>query len=338
MSNTSGTWPTKAELMARKAGDRPATEHLTRANHLRGLPGFAIAAFIAGFFSMTIFYEADVFWQDTGFVFGVSLVACVWGFWRTRKGRLHPMYLRGNAAIGAARLGVIVSLLWCGYVLIRHADPTITGLWTVLYAVMALAAIKVFGQFGAEYFGPRLRIDIYERGNLAAGTFVGAFTLATGLIFGGAMWGEMEPESLAYGWLFRFLPGYEDGWWITPWFFGMGWLILFFSLRFWFRREQLDPRQRLARERNLDDAWAAGCFAISIAIPITYAVHGDYLGFWESLIGFSVIALPILAHEILRPATPGTRRQRGEGLIYIAMSLAGIAILPALGRLIGLGG
>jgi hypothetical protein len=310
--------------------------NVSRISHFRGFAPFVIAALTIGFFSAVIFYETDVFWQDTGFVFGVSLVLCVWGLWRSAAMRLHHLYLVNNAAIGMARLGVIGSVIWCGYVLFNHADPTITGIWTVLYAAMAFAAIKLFGQFGAEYFGPRLRVDIYERKNLAAATFVSAFTFSTGLIFGGAMWGSMEGDSLEYGWLFTILPGYEDGWWITPWFFLMGWAILFFTMRFWFRRENTDFRSRVVRDRNLDDARAAGLFCIACAITIAYAVQGDYLGFWDSLIGFSIIALPVLAHELLRPDSPDARRQKGEGWIYIGMAIIGIITIPWLGRLIGL--
>ncbi len=304
--------------------------------HLPEIAGLAMGAIFVGFFTAVIFYEADVFWPDTGLVFGAALVVCLWGLWRSQVTSLHVIYLHNNAAIGMARLGVIGSVLWCGYVLLFHADPTITGIWTVLYAAMAFAAIKLFGQYAAESFGPRLRVDAYERKNLAAGTWLGAFTFSTGLIFGGAMWGSMEGEALEYGWLFSFLPGYEDGWWITPWFFIMGWLILYLTMRFWFRRERTDFRTRVVRERNLEDARAASYFCIACAITIAYAVQGDYVGFRDSLVGFSVIALPILAHELLRPGSPDAHRRKGEGWIYIVMAIVGIITIPWLGRLVGL--
>ena len=310
--------------------------NLSRSHHFRHFLPLVFASIILGIVSSALFYETDIFWQDTGFLFGASLVASVWGLWRCRLAGLHPLYLRDNAAIGAARLGVIAAILWCGYVLFHHVDPSITGIWMVLYGLMALAAIKVFGQFAAEYFGPRLRVDIYERKNLAAGTVVGSFTFATGLIFGGAMWGEMEVEALEYGWLFSGLPGYEDGWWITPWFFLMGWVILFLTMRFWFVREHIDSRERIVRDRDQADANAFACFCIACAITIAYAVQGDYTGFFASLAGFSLIALPILAHEILRPANPRGQRKQGEGWIYIVMALVGILTLPWFGRLIGM--
>ena len=308
----------------------------TKTVYLPELAGVVMASLFVGFFTAIFFYEADVFWPDTGFVFGAAIVVSVWGLWRSRVIGLHHLYLQGNPAIGMARLGVLGSVLWCGYVLFNHADPTITGIWTVLYALMAFAAIKLFGQYAAERFGPRLRVDAYERKNLAAGTYIGAFTFSTGLIFGGAMWGSMEGEALEYGWLFSLLPGYEDGWWITPWFFIMGWLILYFTMRFWFRRESSNFRTRVVRERNLEDARAASYFCIACAITIAYAVQGDYLGFWDSLIGFSVIALPILAHELLRPGSPDAHRRKGEGWIYIVMAIIGIIVAPWLGRLVGL--
>lgn len=59
--------------------------------------------------------------------------------------------------------------------LFNHADPTIEGWWTLLYAAMAFAAIKLFGQFGAEWFGPRLREDVFERRNWAAAQFIAAY-------------------------------------------------------------------------------------------------------------------------------------------------------------------
>jgi hypothetical protein len=314
-----------------------AKGNVTRIGGYRSLAPFAAIAIFLGFVSAGIFYEADVFWQDTGFVFGVSLVMSVWGLVHGAVGNMHHLHLRNNAAIGLARLGVLGGVIWCGYVLFNHADPTIEGFWwNLLYAAMAFAAIKLFGQLGAEYFGPRLRKDVYERKNLAAGTFIAAYTFSTGLIFGGATWGSMDEESLEYGFIFRILPGYEDGWWITPWFFVMGWLILFFTMRFWFRRENSNFRTRVVRERALDDARAASLFCIACAITIAYAVQGDYLGFFDSLIGFSIIALPILAHEIMRPGSPEQRRTRGEGWIYILMALVGIATVPWLGRLIGL--
>ena len=323
-------------ISLRPSNSTRLTSNVRPSARLRTFGAFPIAAVIIGFFAAAIFSEADIFWEDTGFVFGLSVVACFWGLAHSSTASLHSLYVIGNPGIGLARLGVIGAVLWCGYVLFNHADPTIEGWWTVLYAAMAFAAIKVFGQFGAELFGPRLREDVFERKNWASAQFIAAFTFSTGLIFGGAMWGDMEGESLAYGSFFEFLPGYEDGWWITPWFFVMGWGILAATLWFYFRRENDDFRQRVVRERDAGDAQAASLFCIACAITIAYAVQGDYLGFFHSLTGFSIIALPILAHEILRPARGHEKRSASEGWIYIAMAIIGISLAPWLWRLIGL--
>ncbi|MCP1727506.1 hypothetical protein J2T60_001506 [Natronospira proteinivora] len=294
------------------------------------------ASAVVGFFTALFFYEADVFWQDTGFVFGVALVTSFYGLSWSRVGRLHHLYWHKNSAIGLARLGVIASVLWCAYVLSLHADPTITGIWTVLYALMAFAAIKFFGQLWAEFFGPRLRIDVYERKNLAAAIFIAAFTLATGMIFGGAMWGSMTAESLEYGSIFEVLPGYEDGWWITPWFFLMGWTILALTQWLWIRREKANFADRIVRDHRINDAKAAAGFCLSNAVIITYAVHGDYHGFGDSLFGFSLIALPVLAHELMRPRTPDEVSRDGEWWVYIVVALGSVLLMPWLSTWLGL--
>jgi hypothetical protein len=292
----------------------------------------------AGFGAALFFDEADVFWPDTGFVFGASVVLSVWGLGRSSSKRLHPLYLRGNAAIGMARLGVLAPMLFCAYVLAFHADPSVhyNIFWTLLYVLMAFTSIKLFGQVAAEWFGPRLRVDVYERKNLAAGTFIGAFTAATGMIFGGAMWGTMEAEALEYGAFFESLPGYEDGWWITPWFFLMGWAICVASLILWMLGEPGHFRTRIVRERRMSDARAAAMFCIAVAITITYAVSGEYRGFWDSLVGFGFVALPVLAHGVMKPR-PGQERSRdAEGLVYIGLAILGVLITPWMAGLLGL--
>lgn len=309
---------------------------------VKGIPctlnaGFWIFAAPVAMFIAFFHWYADILWHDTGFVYGLAILVALRGLTWSSQSRLHPLFLRGNAAIGAARLGVIISVLWSIYVLRFHADPTLVGYWAWMYFVMAFAATKFFGQNLAQRFGPRFWLDVYERGNLAAGIFFGTFTLATGLIYGGAMWGELVPGALEYGAMFEVLPGYDDGWWITPWFFLMGWIVLVAALYIWIRRERGDFFDRIVRDRSLTDAKAAGYFCIANGITITYAVHGNYYGFWDSLLGFSIVALPILAHEVLRPKQAGESLSRDlEGLTYIAMSLIGIFVVPWLSTLLGL--
>lgn len=306
--------------------------HLSDAKVARMTMG---AAPIVGIVTAIYTYEADLFWQDEGFVFGAAMVLSAWGLFRTSSLGLHDLYLRENAAIGMARLGVILGAVFCAYVLLFHADPTIVGIATWLYVLMAFASIKLFGQLGAEMFGPRLRVDVYERKNLAAGTFIGAFTLATGMIFAGAMWGDMEADSLEYGAFFEVLPGYVDGWWITPWFFLMGWVILVLSLLIWSWGEKGSLDARIVRDRRMEDAQSAAYYCIACAIIITYAVQGDYHGFWHSLFGFSFIALPVIAHGIMKPRSGEKKSRHVEGLTYIGLAVVSIILTPLFAGFLG---
>ncbi len=312
-----------------------------------GSPGVVIAIIaIGGFMAAWFFWTADIFWQDEGFTFFACLAATIFGLWRSSASGLHILYVRGNAAIGMARLAVVLSIAWCAYVLFVHADPTIFDYFpsTMTYVLMGLCAIKIFGQAAAELFGPKLRLDVYERKNLAAGTFIGGFTLGAGMIFGGALWGEMTPESLEYSAFFeQYLPtekhaasDAEKGWWITPWFFLMGWLIYVASLMIWLWSEKGNFAARIVRERRFNDARAAAYYCIAIAITITYGVSGDYYGFWESMFGFSFVALPVLAHGVMRPGADSERARDLEGLTYIALAVVGVLLMPWFADLLGL--
>jgi hypothetical protein len=75
---------------------------------------------------------------------------------------------------------------------------------------------------------------------------IAAFTLATGLIFGGSLWGEADPVGDG-----------EGGWWIPASFFALGWTTLVIAFGLFLRREGGRLAHRLQRERSLDDARAA---------------------------------------------------------------------------------
>lgn len=111
----------------------------------------------------------------------------------TRTGVFHRLYLRGNPAPGILRLGVIVAMAWIAFVLWRYADPSVTGIHVVSYLIMGYAIVKLVGQFAASWFGARIRVDAIERRNVPAALVIAAFTVATGLIFGGSLWGEADP-------------------------------------------------------------------------------------------------------------------------------------------------
>jgi hypothetical protein len=84
----------------------------------------------------------------------------------------------------------------------------VTGTYVVFNLVLGYAATKLFGQAGARLFGLRMRVDVLERRNVAAALVIAASTLATGLIFGGNLWGDADPVG-----------DDEGGWWIVGAFF-----------------------------------------------------------------------------------------------------------------------
>lgn len=292
-------------------------------------------AFFFGMFAAMFFWEADIMWFEQGFLFGFLAIMCVWGFAYTRKGLLHKLYLSDNPGIGLVRLAFWIAVAWCLFVLTFFGDPTIEGIWYAFYLVMAIAFIYIFGLKGAESFGLRLRVDVYERKNFAAAWFIAAFVLSTGLIAGGSMWGEAIPESYEYGAFFEALPSYEDGTWITPWFFLMGWLILYATMRLWFFREKTVSGKGIRQDRRLADGRAAALYCVGCAIPITDAVAGTYYGMADSFIGFAAIAFPVLAHETLRPSSHEQPRDPQEHWFYIVFGIAGMLLSPIISSLLG---
>lgn len=309
---------------------------------------------VGGIAATIFFYLADIFWQDEGFTAFAVLILSLAAWRHTSTLSLHRLYLRENAAIGAARLGVLLALAWCAYVFFVHADPTLSFAHpdnypqtSVLFILMAWVATKVFGQSFAQRFGPNLRVDVYERKNLAAGTFIGAFALGAGMIYGGAMWGEFDPRVLEYHDLAKaLLPSEayaiesgkieEAGWWVTPWFFLLGWLAYVLSVAIWFWSERGSFRDRIVRDRSSGDARAAAYFCIAVAIICTYAVAGDYHGFLESMIGFAFVAVPVIGHGIMRPGTDSKRGRDLEGLTYVGLAVVTVLMLPWFAGLFGL--
>jgi hypothetical protein len=295
-----------------------------------------VFAGFAGVMMGMFLYDADIAWFEQGFTFGALIVAIIWGFFHMSTFRLHHLYWQNNPGIGLVRLTFWVALTWCAFTLVFFGDSSIVGFWNLFYLVMSAGVIYLFGLKGAEWwFGLRLRVDVYERRNFAAALVIAAFMLATGLIFGGSMWGESTPESLEYGGLFMILPSYEDGWWIIPWFFLMGWSILCFTMVLWFYREKSVSPVGIRRDRVVADAKAAAVYCLACAIPLTDAVAGDYYGIADSFIGFAVIALPVLAHEVLRPSSPEHQRSPKEPWLYLAFGVASIIVAPIVSTMLG---
>lgn len=221
------------------------------------------------------------------FILIVSAFVAVAAAAATRTGVFHRLYLRGNPAPGILRLGVIVAMAWIAFVLWRYADASVTGIYVVFYLVMGYAVVKLFGQFASSWFGARIRVDAVERRNVPAALVIAAFTVATGLIFGGSLWGEADPVGDG-----------EGGWWIPLSFFLLGWTALLIAFGLFLRREPGSLAHRLRRERSLEDARATAFFLLAVGATLTDAVAGDFWGWQHGLLTFGVLAALVIAREI----------------------------------------
>jgi hypothetical protein len=240
--------------------------------------------------------------EDEVFILILSVVLAGVGIGVNRVGSLHRLYFRDNPAPGIIRLGVLLAMAWIAFVIWRFADPSVTGIYVVFYLVMGYAFVKLFGQAVAAAFGTRTRIDAGERRNVPAALVIAAFTLATGLIFGGSLWGEADPVG-----------DDEGGWWIPVSFFLLGWGVLLVAFGFFLRREQGRFADRIRRNRSFADARAAATFLLGSAVVLTDAVAGDFWGWRHGLLTFSLLAVMLLVHEIfasLTEAEPTSRQQR----------------------------
>jgi hypothetical protein len=248
----------------------------------------------------------------------------------TRTDMFHRLYLRRNAAPGIVRLGVFLSMGWIGFVLWRYADPSVTGIYVVLYLVMGYAVVKLFGQLAPTLYGARTRVDVVERRNVPAALVIASFTVATGLIFGGSLWGEADPVGDG-----------EGGWWIPLSFFLLGWITLVIAFGLFLRRESGRLAHQLQRERSMADARAAGSYLLSVGVALTEAVSGDFWGWWHGLLTFGVLAALVIAHELFAglqsrgqlrgtagdlggegASPPSDTRRTVEAIVYLLMGAA----------------
>lgn len=248
-------------------------------------------------------------------VFFFCMALAAGGVVVNRTGSLHRLYFRDNPGPGITRLGVLLAMGWIALVLWRWADPSVTGFYVLFYLVMGYAVVKLFGQTVAAAVGARTRVDVAERRNVPAAVLVASFTLATGLIFGGSLWGEADPVG-----------DDEGGWWIPVTFFLLGWACLLLAFALFIRREGGHFARRVRRERRMEDVWPAAVFLLAAAVTLTDAVAGDFWGWRHGLLTFGVLAGLLIIHEAFRgwaePGGGGGRTRLVESGAY-----AGLAIL-----------
>ncbi len=274
----------------------------------------------------------------------------------TMQAAMHSLFFRGNPGPGLVRAAVMASLFWIWLVCLIWADDSVRGIYVLFYLALGYAAVKLFGHVGSRLTGIRYRVDVLERRNPTAGLVVAAFVLATGLIFGGSLWGDADPVG-----------DDEGGWWIVWGFFLMGWFALVLAFRIWLRRERSrfpGTAGSLRRARDPEEGNAAALFLLAAAIPLTDAVSGDFWGWRHGLLTFGVLAGLLLAHEIFLgvaragaggPASTSDRDGAGasggaapvgrapgvratEGIVYLGLALAAWGANRVLNVFLGPGG
>jgi hypothetical protein len=270
------------------------------------------------------------------FIFIVAIILSVAGAALNRTNALHALHFRDNPGPGIMRLAVLLAMAWIGFVIAFFADPSVTGIYVVFYFVLGYAAVKMFGQTIAAAYGARARIDVGERRNVPAALVIAGFTLATGLIFGGSLWGEADP-----------IGDDEGGWWIPVGFFLLGWLVLLAAFGLFLRRESGSFRDRIRRNRSMADARAATTFLLGSAVALTDAVAGDFWGWRHGLLTFGLIAAMLLVHEVFAPATltdPHRERPRAanprrvvESVAYVTLAVVVWALNRILDAALGAG-
>lgn len=217
-----------------------------------------------------------------------SGIAALFGANMTYASSLPAPYTKKNPGIGLMRLAVLCSVAWTAYVIQYHGDPSIEGVYVFFYLFMAYGATKLFGQGASHFYGVSLRADVYERKNLAAALFIAAFTLATGIVFGGSLWGEADPLSDA-----------EGGWWIPCGFFMMGWISLAVATGLYLWREPGSFKQQICQDRDMTLSSSAAVYVLSTSTVLLKGVSGDFWGWRHGIFGMGAIALMLLGHEFI---------------------------------------
>lgn len=251
--------------------------------------------------------------DDEIFVTIVAAIAAIASTVMTSVKGLHPLCLERNPGPGLLRLAVVGSMVWLAIVLEYFGDPSIVGIYVWFYFLLGFAVTKFFGQVLLMTSGISIRVDVAERRNWPAALVMAAFTFGTGLIFGGSLWGEADPNS-----------DYEGGWWIPLGFFIQGWLVMVTMLTIYLVREPGRFRTGILQQRNQSEAMGAVSFTLSTAVLMTSAVSGDFYGWAEGMKDIGLAAAMLVAHEFLRPPTGvpdlGGARRTFECALYLVLA------------------
>jgi hypothetical protein len=240
-----------------------------------------------------------------------SAGAAIYGLIRLSFPRMPALYFRHNmSGVGLARLAIVLGLCWIAYVLWNHADPSVVDIYRVFYLVMGLAVVVWCGPVAARAAGARFQQDVIERRNPRAALIVAVMILATGLIFGGSLWGEADPVG-----------DDEGGWWIPVGFFVAGWLCLIVAVGLYTWRDSGGSLSRLRQQRQLRDALGPALYMLSSAAILTESVAGDFHGWGHGLTAVGAIGGMLISRELMGGITgkmnPDHPARTLEPVIYI---------------------
>lgn len=229
---------------------------------------------------------------DEFFVFVVSAVAATAGFVRHMFPRMPALYFRRTFGLGLARAAVALAAGWITYVLWNHADPSVTGIYRLFYLVMGVAVVLWFGPVLSAAAGARFRIDVVERHNPRAALILAVALLATGLIFGGSIWGEADPVG-----------DDEGGWWIPLGFFLFGWACLIIATILYLFRDGGAAYDKAHRERQWKTALPPAFYMLSTSTILAEAVSGDFYGWGHGLTAVGAIGGMLITRVLIAPLT-----------------------------------
>ena len=251
---------------------------------------------------------------DEILVMAVASIICVAAVFNHLFTSRHRIMIRRSTSEGMVRLAFVLSLLWLVYVLYNHADPAVVGIYRLFYVVLGLAVVQTFGLGGSRSTGMRRGVDVLERDNPAAGLLIASFVLATGLIFGGSVWGEADP----YG------EG-EGGWWIPMGFFLAGWLGLFVASWLYRVRETGGEVRRMRQTRDPRETLGFSLYLLSSGWILTESVSGDFYGWKQGLAPLAAIVGMLVVHDLI-----GLVGNRDQGVRPVAMTWIEVAVYIAI--------
>jgi len=229
----------------------------------------------------------------------------------------HNIMVRRSVSEGLVRLSILLSLGWIIYVLYTYADPSVVGIYRLFYIILGLAVIHTFGIGGAGRTGMRHSVDVLERDNRAAGLLIASFVLATGMIYGGSLWGEADPDGEG-----------EGGWWIPMGFFLAGWISLLIATRLYRIRETGGVVRRMRQVRNPQEVLGFSLYILSSGWILMDSVAGDFFGWRSGMITVGAIAGMLIVHELVgltfnRDELAKPKAMTGiEVIVYIGTSVA----------------